>query len=356
MDGREVPRKRKSIFQGGYNGRQISLKDLKIFPSSMTHLQLEEVNGKKVQLETVDLLDSFKENRTVINLDLSGLDTSRVTNMSAMFSWCSYLKSLNVNGWNTENVQSMFEIFNYCSSLSNLDVSGFQTRNVTTMGFMFTSCIGLGSLNVSGFDTTNVTDMKSMFSGCSGLTSLDVSGFNTEKVTSMNHMFGSCSNLTNLDLSGFQTGNVTKMGSMFSRCIQLKIIDFSQCHWVSVPNNVFNFSSTAPLIVISPSQGIKGYNFSSIRPLSWATFKANDGVFSDGSKEKSMQVNQYVYESREALETVGSSQNPACPTRCFLEWRSDVSLSDLPLEELVGQSYHAVWWPYSSRGRTQHHR
>ena len=78
--------------------------------------------------------------------------------------------------------------------------------------------------------------------------------------------------------------------------------------------------------------------------------------FSDGSKEKSMQVNQYVYESREALETVGSSQNPACPTRCFLEWRSDVSLSDLPLEELVGQSYHAVWWPYSSRGRTQHHR
>ncbi len=69
-----------------------------------------------------------------------------------------------------------------------------------------------------------------------------------------------------------------------------------------------------------------------------------------------MQVNQYVYESREALETVGSSQNPACPTRCFLEWRSDVSLSDLPLEELVGQSYHAVWWPYSSRGRTQHHR
>ena len=278
MDGREVPRKRKSIFQGGYNGRQISLKDLKIFPSSMTHLQLEEVNGKKVQLETVDLLDSFKENRTVINLDLSGLDTSRVTNMSAMFSWCSYLKSLNVNGWNTENVQSMFEIFNYCSSLSNLDVSGFQTENVT------------------------------------------------------------------------------KMGSMFSRCIQLKIIDLSQCHWVSVPNNVFNFSSTAPLIVISPSQGIKGYNFSSIRPLSWATFKANDGVFSDGSKEKSMQVNQYVYESREALETVGSSQNPACPTRCFLEWRSDVSLSDLPLEELVGQSYHAVWWPYSSRGRTQHHR
>ncbi len=278
MDGREVPRKRKSIFQGGYNGRQISLKDLKIFPSSMTHLQLEEVNGKKVQLETVDLLDSFKENRTVINLDLSGLDTSRVTNMSAMFSWCSYLKSLNVNGWNTENVQSMFEIFNYCSSLSNLDVSGFQTENVT------------------------------------------------------------------------------KMGSMFSRCIQLKIIDFSQCHWVSVPNNVFNFSSTAPLIVISPSQGIKGYNFSSIRPLSWATFKANDGVFSDGSKEKSMQVNQYVYESREALETVGSSQNPACPTRCFLEWRSDVSLSDLTLEELVGQSYHAVRWPYSSRGRTQHHR
>ncbi len=55
---------------GEYNGRQISLKDLKIFPSSMTHLELEEVNGKKVQLETTNLSESFRYRSKIIHIDL----------------------------------------------------------------------------------------------------------------------------------------------------------------------------------------------------------------------------------------------------------------------------------------------
>ena len=116
MDGREVPRKRKSIFQGGYNGRQISLKDLKIFPSSMTHLELEEVNGKKVQLETTNLSESFRYRSKIIHIDLSGLDTGNVTNMSCMF--------------------------NECSGLTSVDVSRFDMTNVTDMSYMFSDCGG----------------------------------------------------------------------------------------------------------------------------------------------------------------------------------------------------------------------
>lgn len=83
---------------GEYSGRQVSVKDLKIFPSSMTHLQLEEVSGKKVQLETTDLLESFKNNQTVLNLNLTGLDTSQVTNMSQMFFDCQEMTDLSLSG------------------------------------------------------------------------------------------------------------------------------------------------------------------------------------------------------------------------------------------------------------------
>ena len=99
---------------GEYNGRQISLKDLKIFPSSMTHLELEEVNGKKVQLETTNLSESFRYRSKIIHIDLSGLDTGNVTNMSCMF--------------------------NECSGLTSVDVSRFDMTNVTDMSYMFSDC------------------------------------------------------------------------------------------------------------------------------------------------------------------------------------------------------------------------
>jgi surface protein len=53
--------------------------------------------------------------------------------------------------------------------LTELDVSGFNTSNVTDMGSMFCKCSGLTELDVSGFDTSNVTDTFIMLLGCYGL-------------------------------------------------------------------------------------------------------------------------------------------------------------------------------------------
>ena len=40
-------------------------------------------------------------------LDLSGWDTSNVTNMSSMFYRCESLEMVNLSGWSTSNVTSM---------------------------------------------------------------------------------------------------------------------------------------------------------------------------------------------------------------------------------------------------------
>ena len=102
----------------------------------------------------------------------------------------------------TDEVVSMHEMFHGIADPS-LDLSGFDTSKVTDMGGMFRDCQSLLSLNVSSFDTSKVTDMECMFSYCSSLLSLDVSNFDTSNVTAMREMFSYCRSLTSLDLRSF---------------------------------------------------------------------------------------------------------------------------------------------------------
>ena len=56
--------------------------------------------------------------------------------------------------------------------LTNIDLSGWNTSNITDMSKMFNSCSSLTSLDLSGFDTNKVTNMNGMFGNCSKLSNL----------------------------------------------------------------------------------------------------------------------------------------------------------------------------------------
>ncbi|MBR3316009.1 MAG: BspA family leucine-rich repeat surface protein, partial [Atopobiaceae bacterium] len=63
-------------------------------------------------------------------MDLSGLDTSGVTNMSSAFSGCEWLASLDMSGWDTSNVTSANSMFNGCTSLTEFTVgSGYVIKS-----------------------------------------------------------------------------------------------------------------------------------------------------------------------------------------------------------------------------------
>ena len=104
-------------------------------------------------------------------------------------------EEINIRGMDTSNVTSMREMFSYCESLTTLDVSNFDTSNVTDMSCMFYECKSLTTLGLSHFDTSNVTEMWSMFYCCHSLTSLDVSNFNISNVIYMMDMFYGCDSL-----------------------------------------------------------------------------------------------------------------------------------------------------------------
>ena len=98
-------------------------------------------------------------------------------------------------------------MFGLTSALKSLDISSFNTSAVTDMRFMFSYC-GMVSLDLRHFDTSKVTSMAYMFSNAA-LTTLDVRGFDTSKVTSMQGMFSGCDDLdTILGITDFDTSHV----------------------------------------------------------------------------------------------------------------------------------------------------
>ena len=75
-------------------------------------------------------------------------------------------------------------MFNSCSKLTSIDMSGFNTSKVTEMRIMFYNCSGLTSLDLSSFNTSNVTSMFNMFGNCSSLRTIYVgNGWSTAAVT-----------------------------------------------------------------------------------------------------------------------------------------------------------------------------
>lgn len=89
---------------------------------------------------------------------------------------------------NVENLGSTDNSF-YQTNLNSIDVSRVDTSKVTNMQGMFGKCPKLTNLDLSHFNTSEVTLMNFMFLGCSNLTNLDISSFTFDKVTGYSNMF-----------------------------------------------------------------------------------------------------------------------------------------------------------------------
>ena len=203
--------------------------------TKLVSLDLSNLDTSKV----TDMGKMFHTCTSLTDLNLSNLDTSKVTNMQYMFNACNSLTSVDVSHLDTQNVTSMSHMFARCRSLTDVDFSNFDTSNVTGMAYMFYGCTSLTSVDLTGFDTENVTAMTGMFEGCTALTTLDISGLNTGKVADMASMFSNCTSLTDLNVTNIDTSSVTSMASMFKDCTSLTTIDFS--NWVT--SSLVNMSS-----------------------------------------------------------------------------------------------------------------
>ena len=185
-------------------------------------------------------------------MNLGNLNTSKVTDMHAMFAFCSSLTSLNIGNFDTSNVTSMDSMFEWCSSLTSLDVSNFDTSKVKYLSFMFDDCSSLTSLDLSNFNTSNVLNTAFMFYNYGGAEIKGIENFDTSNVYYMHYMFDKCSNLTSLDLSKWDTSKVKSMENMFSNSKKLEVIKL--CNFdtskVTEMNKMFNGSTNLKYVYV----------------------------------------------------------------------------------------------------------
>ncbi|PDE69403.1 BspA family leucine-rich repeat surface protein [Listeria monocytogenes] len=193
----------------------------------------------------------FENSYNLTELDVSGLDTSAVTNMKNMFYKCSVLKELDLSNWDTSAVNNMNSMFGYCESLEKLNVSNFDTSSVNDMHYMFRDCKALEKLDVSNFDTSSVTTMYGMFADCELLEKLDVSNFDTSSVTDMRTMFNNCQSLEKLDVSNFDTSLVTNMQGMFQNCTALKSLYLDNFTTAKTMTDMFTGTTSLTYLFVS---------------------------------------------------------------------------------------------------------
>ena len=199
-------------------------------------------------------------------LDLSYLNTSKVTNMSEMFKDCSRLNKINVSDkFTTDNVQSSNDMFAGCTSLEGIiTCDGINNIDKTYANFTngYLSAVPYATLSdgvltfkcdgaklgwalrdgLQGWNSANPnsitkvvfdesfknarpTSCLDLFFECHNLNTIEgFENFNTSKVTNMREMFKHCHGLKSLDLTNFDTSKVTDMGLMFYDCPGLTTI------------------------------------------------------------------------------------------------------------------------------------
>lgn len=119
-------------------------------------------------------------------------------------------------------------LFHDFLNVEKISLSNFNTSKVENMSFMF-SCFELKEIDLSNFITDKVKDMSRMFADCRKLKKINLSSFNTSKVKTMEGMFSCCLELNNLNLSNFIIKKYVDMGMymkvdmsfMFVDCVSL---------------------------------------------------------------------------------------------------------------------------------------
>lgn len=92
---------------------------------------------------------------------------------SGTFYGYSNLRSIFFNGcFDTTGTRYMDNMFAWCSSLVEIDLTGLDTSQVVDMSYMFYNCSSLEVVTAEDINTRSVVDMQAMFMDCTNLISL----------------------------------------------------------------------------------------------------------------------------------------------------------------------------------------
>lgn len=101
------------------------------------------------------------------SVDISNMDFTNISNMTAMFTECKRLKYIYGN-LNSKRVCFMESMFEDCRSLTEIDFTKMDTSHAYKMGWLFSGCISLKKVH-GVLDLSKCIHYKGMLNDCVSL-------------------------------------------------------------------------------------------------------------------------------------------------------------------------------------------
>ena len=200
--------------------------------------QLKQIIQEKLKIGSKTRVKSYKyypKNETELSsiikelienegsdANLNIIDTSQITNMSAIFSGCKPegVGKIKIDDWDVSNVKNMRNMFLRCENF-DCDLSKWDVSKVQDMSGMFYKCKKFNQ-DISKWDVSRVETMEDMFNGCHEFNQ-DISKWDVSKVISMERMFSACHSF-NQNLDSWKIKEDCDTESAFNFCRSLKKI------------------------------------------------------------------------------------------------------------------------------------
>ncbi len=160
-----------------------------------TQQVVEFVSAKQIRFRNSNLRENmrikavgFFAGLNFRTIDISQVDTVEMTDMSAMFEYCT-TNRVNLSTINTSNVTDMSCMFyGFGTPDTVLNLTRFNTSKVKYFYCMFAEYKGKHSLDLSMFDTRQGKDFYGMCLRCQA-TSINIRGFDFSNATDTDDMF-----------------------------------------------------------------------------------------------------------------------------------------------------------------------
>ena len=188
--------------------------------TDLTKIEFNNINTSRVK----NMSGMFTSCHNLTSIDISSFDMSEVTNTAAMFYYDSSLTKISLHNKGGANLANSINMFGNCSNLKYIDMRGFNFGTSSLASYF-----GQGTMthvkyiDLSGANTSGVTNMYMMFAYIFDLEAVDLSGIDVSHVTNMSSMFAGNSNLKTIYVSNtWNPASVTSSTNMFSSCNSIR--------------------------------------------------------------------------------------------------------------------------------------
>ena len=133
------------------------IKEIKVHKAEIVDL---EQQNSTTEDELTSWNGLFQELPALTKVTIQGLDLSKISEVSRMFSRCEQLTTVSIDWKLGKNTKSIEGMFSECENLKKVDIEDWNVIHVLDMSNMFSNCTSLPAINLVKWHVREKTDIQ----------------------------------------------------------------------------------------------------------------------------------------------------------------------------------------------------